>query len=112
MGHPSARNGGPHPGAPGHHRAANPYARVDGHGRYLAWHYFEHQRSQINLGHLVNQERQQRGAGFELRTEQDGMLRAQTHNKLLKGMRLNVKSGGLQQIVSEGGCTVHVQNKT
>ncbi|MDC8787262.1 HET-C-related protein, partial [Roseateles koreensis] len=154
--------------------AANPYARVDGHGRYLAWHYFEHQRSQnglgsapirlardyagptygqhfpvhagveaitgyvhgdpdrpvllgvvhdsrnpnpvtaanasrhvlrtwannkfrledkggqthvkisceyglsqLNLGHLVNQDRQQRGAGFELRTEHEGVLRAQ-----------------------------------
>lgn len=154
--------------------AANPYPRLDGHGRYLAWHYFEHQQSpnglgsapirlardyagptygqhfpvhagvealagyvqgdpdrpvllgvvhdsrnpnhvtaanasrhvlrtwannkfrledkagqthiklsceygltQINLGHLVNQERKPRGQGFELRTEHEGALRAQ-----------------------------------
>ncbi len=153
---------------------ANPYARLDQHGRYLGWHYFEHQNgqdglgsapirlardyagpnygqhfpvhagvealagyvhgdpdrpvllgvmhdsrnpnhvnasnpsrhvlrtwannklrledqpgqehiklstdyglSQLNLGHLVNQDKKQRGQGFELRTENEGALRAQ-----------------------------------
>ena len=168
--------------------AGNPYARLDPHGRYLAWHYFEHQSgqnglgsaplrlardyagptygqhfpvhadvealagyvhgdpdrpvllgvvhdsrhvnhvtsqnpsrhvlrtwannklrmedqggqehvklsteyglSQLNLGHLVNQEKQPRGEGFELRTEHEGVLRAQqgwlftTHGTNVRG---------------------------
>ncbi len=34
-------------------------------------------KSQLNLGHLVDAEKQQRGEGFELRTDSHGTLRAQ-----------------------------------
>ncbi|CAN5190451.1 type VI secretion system Vgr family protein [soil metagenome] len=37
----------------------------------------EHGLSQLNLGHMVNQDRQERGQGFELRTDHEGALRAQ-----------------------------------
>lgn len=34
-------------------------------------------KSQLNLGHLVDSEKQQRGEGFELRTDSWGAIRAQ-----------------------------------
>ncbi|WP_323862607.1 DUF2345 domain-containing protein [Xenorhabdus szentirmaii] len=36
----------------------------------------EHGKSQLNLGHLVDAKRQQRGSGFELRTDEHGAVRA------------------------------------
>jgi type VI secretion system secreted protein VgrG len=36
----------------------------------------EYGKSQLNLGHLVDAQRQQRGSGFELRTDEHGALRA------------------------------------
>ncbi|MCW2457614.1 UNVERIFIED_ORG: type VI secretion system secreted protein VgrG, partial [Rahnella aquatilis] len=36
----------------------------------------EYGKSQLNMGHLVNAERQTRGTGFELRTDEYGALRA------------------------------------
>lgn len=36
----------------------------------------EYGKSQLNLGHLVNAQREQRGAGFELRTDEFGAVRA------------------------------------
>lgn len=36
----------------------------------------EHGKSQLNLGHIVGRERKQRGAGFELRTDLKGSVRA------------------------------------
>ncbi len=36
----------------------------------------EYGKSQLNMGHLVNAQREQRGAGFELRTDEFGAVRA------------------------------------
>ncbi|WP_329911744.1 type VI secretion system tip protein VgrG [Serratia quinivorans] len=36
----------------------------------------EYGKSQLNMGHLVNAQREQRGAGFELRTDEFGVVRA------------------------------------
>ena len=36
----------------------------------------EYGKTQLNLGHLVNAQREQRGAGFELRTDEYGTIRA------------------------------------
>lgn len=36
----------------------------------------EYGKTQLNLGHLVNAQREQRGAGFELRTDEHGAIRA------------------------------------
>lgn len=36
----------------------------------------EYGKTQLNLGHLVNAQREQRGAGFELRTDEYGAIRA------------------------------------
>ena len=36
----------------------------------------EYGKSQLNMGHLVNAQREQRGAGFELRTDEYGAVRA------------------------------------
>lgn len=36
----------------------------------------EHGKSQLNMGHLVNAQSEQRGAGFELRTDEFGAVRA------------------------------------
>lgn len=36
----------------------------------------EYGKTQLNLGHLVNSQREQRGAGFELRTDEHGAIRA------------------------------------
>ncbi|WP_168428251.1 type VI secretion system Vgr family protein [Erwinia amylovora] len=36
----------------------------------------EYGKTQLNLGHLVNAQREQRGAGFELRTDEFGVVRA------------------------------------
>ncbi|MCH9294612.1 DUF2345 domain-containing protein, partial [Klebsiella quasipneumoniae] len=36
----------------------------------------EYDKTQLNLGHLVNSQREKRGAGFELRTDEHGAVRA------------------------------------
>ncbi|WP_392562404.1 type VI secretion system tip protein VgrG [Orbus sturtevantii] len=46
----------------------------------------EYGKSQLNLGHLVNQNREQRGAGFELRTDEWGAISAN------KGLYLSAQS--------------------
>ncbi|WP_392562254.1 type VI secretion system tip protein VgrG [Orbus sturtevantii] len=46
----------------------------------------EYGKSQLNLGHLVNQNKEQRGAGFELRTDEWGAISAN------KGLYLSAQS--------------------
>ncbi|MEJ1569503.1 type VI secretion system Vgr family protein, partial [Escherichia coli] len=36
----------------------------------------EYGKTQLNMGHLVNSRREKRGAGFELRTDEHGAVRA------------------------------------
>jgi type VI secretion system secreted protein VgrG len=36
----------------------------------------EYGKTQLNMGHLVNSQREKRGAGFELRTDEHGAVRA------------------------------------
>ncbi|WP_051709663.1 type VI secretion system tip protein VgrG [Andreprevotia chitinilytica] len=65
----------------------------------------EYGKSQLNLGHLVDQTRQQRGAGFELRTDEWGAIRA--GKGILISTDAQAKAGGKQLDMAE--VTTHLQ---
>ncbi|WP_264239244.1 DUF2345 domain-containing protein, partial [Pantoea ananatis] len=75
-------------------------------------------KSQLNLGHLVDSEKQKRGEGFELRTDSWGAIRAQKGifisadgqakaqgNVLEMGAAISLLKGALNQIIEWGSIT-------
>jgi len=75
-------------------------------------------KSQLNLGHLVDADKQPRGEGFELRTDSFGAIRAEkgifisadgqakAQGKVLEmGQPISLMKGALNQIIEWGGIT-------